>query len=152
MAEERDRTKRYANPPKQGKKGGMQNKEEKKAAGEAKTAEHKEAAGKGPTDEKPGKVGKVGEDKGPEGGHSATMGVMHERHKTEHAATVKRHGEEGTAMHERHGKELKDMMGRHHKEMADHMEAGAEAKIEATAGKPKELGKAKDEGKKGSEP
>ena len=151
MAEERDRTKRYANPPKHGKKGGIQDKGEKKAEAEIKTDEHKEGAGKGPTDKKPGAVGKVGEDKGPEAGKSPEFGVVAERHKAEHGAMTKRHGEEAAAMHERHGKEGKDMMGRHHKEMQDHMEEKAAGEEDASAGKPKELGKEKGEGEKGSE-
>lgn len=99
----------------------------------------------------PDKAGKVGEDKGPQAGHSATMGVMAERHKAEHTAMHKRHGEAMAAMHESHAKEAKEMHGRHSKEMQDHMESGAEHKADASAGSPKELGKEKDEGKKGSE-
>ena len=38
---------------------------------------------------------------------------------------------------------------RHQKEMADHMETAAKGKVDATAGSPPELGKPKDEGKKG---
>lgn len=149
-----DSSKRYANPPKAPKKG-MQDKGEKKAEGEAKAAEKKEGEGSGPTDAKPGPVGKVGEDKGPSGSPSPEFGVVAERHKSEHAAMVKRHAEEmattAATTAERHGKEGKDMMARHHKEMQDHMESGAASKADATAGKPEELGKEKDEGKKGSE-
>lgn len=147
MAEERDRTKRYSNPPKSKKSGGMQNKEESGAKAEAeKTAGGKDA----PHADAPGKVGKEGSDKGPEGSPSPEFGVIAERHKGEHGQMIKRHSDAMAAMHETHGKEAKDMMSRHSKEMQNHMEEGAAGKAEATAGKPKELGKEKDEGKKGS--
>lgn len=154
MAEERDRTKRYANPPKAPKKkgDGSLRKSAGNAEGEAKAAEKKEGEGKGPTDEKPGAVGKVGDDPGPDEGHDATWGVVADRHKREHGDMTKRHGEEASTMHERHAGESKTMMGRHHKELQDHMEQGAEDKAEETAGSPKELGKEKSEGEKGTEP
>lgn len=147
---EMDRSKRYANSPKAGKKG-MQNKDERKAEGGVAAAEGKEGKHEGPTDQHPGKVGKVGEDKGPDGGASSTMGVMHERHASEREDMHKRHHMEMTQMHDRHATEHKDMHKRHHEETQNHEEAGAEKKIDATAGKPEELGKDKSEGKKGSE-
>lgn len=151
-----DSSKRYANSPKAPKKKGAGDgslrKSEGAAVGEAKKDEKKEGEGKGPVDAKPGPVGKVGEDPGPDKGESGPeFGVVAERHKSEHGAMIKRHAEELGATHERHGKEAKDMMARHHKELQDHMEAGAEHKAQASAGAPKELGKDKDEGKKGSE-
>ena len=149
MAEERDRSKRYANPPK-GRKGGMQDKDE---TGAEKKVEASAKAGTDvPHAASPAKAGKEGADPGPEAGKDAGWGVVAERHKVEHAGAMKRHGEESAAMFERHGKELKDMMGRHHKEMQDHFETAAAGKLESSAGSPKELGKDKDEGKKGSEP
>lgn len=145
-----DRSKRYANPPKHGKKkGGAPDKDEKTA--EAKV-EKVDTRDKGPTDAKPGSVGKVGEDPGPDKGRDGPeFGVVAERHKSEHGAMIKRHAEAMGTMHEAHAKEAKEMMGRHHKELQDHMEQGAEGKADKTAGSPKELGKDKDEGKKGGE-
>ncbi len=140
MAEDRDRSKRYANSPK-AKHGKMQDKGEQKAEGEAKSAEAKEGAGKGPTDKAPGSVGKVGEDKGPEGSPSPEFGVIAKRQKSEHSE-----------MRDRHSKEMTDMVSRHHKEMQDGMETAAAGKADASAGSPKELGKDKSEGEKGSEP
>lgn len=151
MAEERDRTKRYANPPKHGKKGGgaAPGPNEKKVESEAeKTAGGKNAPH--PTD--PDKVGKVDSDPGPEGGHDSGWGVVASRHKREHGEMMKRQGEEHEAMRGRHETEAKAMHTRHASEMQDHMEEGAEHEAEATAGEPKELGKDKAEGKSGSEP
>jgi hypothetical protein len=156
MAEEPDRSKRYANSPK-AKHGKMQDKGEQKAEGEVKAAEAKEGEGKGPTDKSaaaPGGVGKVGEDKGPktdpnpspEGGLIAS-----DAHKAEIASATKFHAEEASAMSERHAKHIKEITNRHLK-MQDGMEAKAEGEADASAGSPKELGKDKSEGKKGSEP
>lgn len=148
-----DRSKRYANPPKHGKKKGDGSLREHEGKGEAAAdkAEKKEGEHKGPTDAKPGAVGKVGSDPGPDKGKDATWGVVAERHKTEHGAMIKRHADAMTGLHEAHAKEAKEMHGRHGKEMQDHMEEGAEHKEDASAGSPKELGKDKAEGKKGSE-
>ena len=148
MAEERDRSKRYANPPK-GRKGAVQDKDE---TGAEKKVEASAKAGTDvPHAASPAKAGKQGDDPGPDAGKDAGWGVVAERHKAEHAGAMKRHGEESAAMSERHGKEMKDMMSRHHKELQDHMESGAASKADATAGSPKELGTEKSEGKKGSE-
>ena len=148
---EMDRSKRYANPPKRPKKGGgMQDKQEVKA-------EHEVKKGVGPADgapsaAHPGPVGKVGSDPGPDKGHDAIWGVVAERHKAERTEMNTRHTSEMSDMHTRHAKEHGDMGKRHTKELQDHMETAAAHKIEATAGSPKELGTAKSEGKKGSEP
>lgn len=145
-----NRSKRYANPPK-GKKKGLQDKGERKAETEVKADEKKEGEHKGPTDKEPGKVGKAGEDKGPSKHESGPeFGVVAERHKREHGDMIKRHAEEMAATHERHGAESKTMLGRHHKELQDHMEGGAERAEDKTAGAPKELGRDKPEGEKGS--
>jgi hypothetical protein len=146
-----DRSKRYANPPKHGRKGAAPNKDEEGAAAAAKTAEKKEGEGEGPTPKDPGAVAKENTDKGPSPHESGPeFGVVAERHKREHGDMTKRHAEEAAAMHERHGGEGKSMMARHHKELQDHMESAAATKEEASAGSPKELGKDKAEGEKGS--
>lgn len=161
MAEERDRSKRYSNPPKAKKKAagdGSLRQHEGKAEAKADTAEGKEASGKGPTDAKPGAVGKVGSDKGPSASESGPeFGVVHERHKREHGDTMKRHADEVGAhakaaeeMHARHHKELGTMHERHGKELQDHMEAQADGEADRSAGKPAELGKAEPKGEKGS--
>lgn len=155
---EMDRSKRYANPPK-AKNGKMQDKGEVKADSTVK----KDAAdpAKSPTDAKPGPVGKVGEDPGPEGSPSPEFGVVAKQKADEigaamkmHADNMKIHTDAMTAEAERHGKHMKEMTSRHQKTgdgMQDKGEQGAEKKAAATAGSPKELGKPKDEGKKGSE-
>ena len=94
------------------------------------------------------KVGKVGEDKGPEGGDKAELGIL-ARHKREHAETLKRHGEEHSAMLGRHAEELKGLHGRHAEEMVQELEKPV-AEAEASAGTPPELGKPVAEGKGGS--
>jgi hypothetical protein len=156
MMADMDRSKRYDNSPK-AKHGKMQNKQEAKAEGEVKSAEAKEGAGKGPTDSKPGGangIGKIGEDPGPEPGKDEYMGVMQKQHADEISAAMKTHHEAISAEVERHGKHMKEMHARHAKArdgMQDKMEIAGEKKAEATAGSPKELGKEKDEGKKGAE-
>ncbi len=146
---EMDRSKRYANPPKRPKKGAAPDKDESAA----KAASDKVGAReKGPTDAHPGPVGKVGSDPGPEKGHDAEFGVVADRHKTELTAMHKRHTGEMTQMAERHQTEAGEMGKMHSKQMQDHFETAASGKLESSAGSPKELGKAKDEGKKGSEP
>jgi hypothetical protein len=149
MAEERDRTKRYANPPKHGKKAaGAAPAAE---TGAAKSEAEKTASGKdAPHPKDPDKVGKVGADPGPDAGTDATWGVVASRHKREHGEMLKRHGEEHEGMRGRHETEAKAMHTRHASEMKDHQEEGAESEAEATAGTPKELGKEKPEGDKGS--
>jgi hypothetical protein len=137
MAEERDRNKRYANPPKV-KHGKVQNKSESRAQTEV---ERSTAKGTGaPSDAHPGSVGKVGSDPGPQGGHDPGWGVIAERHKTEHGAMIKRHADELGATHERHGKESKDMHSKHSKEMQDHMEQAGEGKMIASAGSARQRG------------
>ena len=152
MAEEMDRTKRYANPPK-GKKNGMQYKEESGAESKAKST-----AGSPPDMADADRVAKAGEDPGPEGGHDATWGVVAERHKREHGEMLKRHMADHVGHHEahkalveRHHKEHKEMHSRHHEEMQDAMEGGAEGEAERSAGSPKILGRTESEGRKGAE-
>ncbi len=146
---EMDRSKRYANPPKRPKKGAAPDKDESAAKAASDKVGERE---KGPTDAHPGPVGKVGSDPGPDKGKDAIWGVVADRHKSERTEMNKRHTTEMSDMHARHAKEHGDMGTRHVKEMQDHAETAAAHKEEVTAGSPKELGKAKDEGKKGSEP
>lgn len=141
-----DRSNRYKNNGKGAPKG------EKEAEARAeKTATGKNA----PQADKPGAVGKEGSDAGPIPGEvSEEFGVTAKRHAREHGEMGKRHTEEVDGMMERHGKERGDMHKRQQKEMGAHVqnpeEAGAEGKAEKTAGSPKELGKTKDKGEKGS--
>jgi hypothetical protein len=147
---ERDRSARYNHAS---SKKGMEPQEKKPAAEAAKTADGKNA----PHEPSVGKVGKEGSDPGPEKGKDATWGVTADRdhpaarHKREHSDMLKRHSEEAASMHERHAGEAKTMHSRHSSELQDTMEQMAENKMTQTAGSPKELGKAKDEGKKGAE-
>lgn len=139
MADDKDRTTRYTKSP-----SGAKN-----HSAAAKAEAEKTAGGaNAPHADDPNKAGKVGSDPGPEGGEGATFGVITSRHTREHSDMLKRHGEEMTATHERHHTEAKAMHKRHHGEMKDAAEAAHAA--EATAGSPKELGKAESEGKSGS--
>jgi hypothetical protein len=146
---ETDRNARYRNPPKV-KHGKVQNRFESRAQAGADKAESAEGAGKGPTDKNPGPVGKVGQDKGPEGSPSPEFGIVADRHKREHGEMTRRHGEAQHSLHEAHTKEANDLQARHAKELQDTMEQAASKKANATAGTPKELGRAKDEGGRGS--
>lgn len=148
MADPESRSKRYDNPPKAKKGGAAPNKEESAAKTEA-----EKTAGSGmPHADDPGKVGKEGSDPGPEAGKDSGWGVVASRHKSEHGDMLKRHASEHEQMVGRHHDEAGKMHARHGKEMQDAMEQGAASKAEATAGSPKELGQAKSEGEKGSEP
>jgi hypothetical protein len=143
MADNRDRTSRYANPPKGAKKHGAP------GADAAETKAEKTAGGdNAPHPDNPDQAGKVGADAGPAAGEDATWGEVASRHTREHGDMLKRHGEEMTATHERHHSEARTMHKRHHGEMKD--TAAAAHAAEATAGAPKELGDAKSEGKAGT--
>jgi hypothetical protein len=147
MREEIDRNKRYANPPK-AKHGKIQNRQQ---AGAHKDVERTTAKGTGaPSDAHPGPVGKVGNDPGPEGGRDTTWGIIAGRHKAERDSMHGRRATEDAHTHERRAAEDADMHNRHAKELQNHMEQAAKTELATTAGNPKELGNAKNEGRKGN--
>jgi hypothetical protein len=137
---------RYSQSPKV--KGGKVEKPERAAA-----AKETETAGSPPSDTNMKGADKA-TDAGPEKGGEATM--VSERHAKERGDMLGRHKREHEEMVARHHDEHQKMAKRHEKETMEAApnkdEATATREVKADAGKPKELGKEKDEGKRGTEP